>query len=141
MLRKTVVRGGQDVTKSIEVFQIATTVDITATGDYQDESQNNWDGLITVIGMRAQPIILDEPQSVDDLSLFDDSFDADTAGFVFQFTTEHFGVFSKHDKNYVVTEEVGVLTDMIDGITLSGTELVVGTNVAAKVVKSYPSDV
>lgn len=141
MLRKTVVRGGQEVTKSIEVFQIATTVDITATGDYQDESQNSWDGLITVIGMRAQPIILDEPQSVADLSEFDDTFDPETAGFVFQFTTEHVGVFSKHDKNYVVTEEVGILTDMIDGITLGGTELTVGTNISAKIVKSYPSDV
>lgn len=140
MLRKTVVRGGQDVTKSIEVFQIATTVDITATGDYQDESQNNWDGLITVIGMRSQPVILDEPFAVSDLSEYDDTFAVDTEGFVFQFTSEHYGVFSKHDRNQVVTEEVGVLKDMIDGITLSGTEMVVGTNITAKIVKSYPSE-
>lgn len=139
MLRKTVVKGGQELTKSIEVFEVATTVDITATGDYSDESQQSWDSLVTVIGMRSQPVILSEPLAVDDLSTYDDTYAGGTAGFVFQFTTEHVGAFSKHDKDYNVVDPVGVLTDMISGITLSETELVIGTNVTVRVVKSYPS--
>ena len=137
MLRKTVVRGGQDLTKSIEVFEVATTVDITATGNYEDESQQNWDSLITIIGMRAQPVILSEPVASDDLSTVSDDFAADTAGFVFRFTTEHAGVFSKHDKDYIVTDATGVLTDMVDGISLNGTEVVVGTNMSVSIVETH----
>lgn len=137
MERKTIVKSGQNVTKSMEKFMLTTTVDITATGNYEDESQQNWDALVTVIGMRAQPIVLDEPESVDDLSTIDDSYDAETAGFMFEFTTEHVGVFSEHDSNYEVTDEVGVLADMLDGISLSGTEMVYGTNINVQLVKSY----
>lgn len=139
MLRKTVVKGGQELTKSIEVFEVATTIDITATGDYSDESQQSWDSLVTVIGMRSQPVILSEPLSVNDLSTYDDTYSSGTSGFVFQFTTEHVGAFSKYDSDYNVVDPVGVLTDMISGITLSGTELVIGTNVTVRVVKSYIS--
>lgn len=135
MLRKTIVQGGQNVTKSIEVFEVATTVDITATGDYQDQSQQNWDSLITVIGMRAQPVILSEPEEVTDLTTVSDTLTG--AGFVFRFTTEHVGVFSKHDEDYNVSEEAGVLTDLLEGITLDGTELVVDTNVAVSVIETH----
>lgn len=137
MERKTIVKSGQHVTKSMEKFMLTTTVDITATGNYEDVSQQNWDALVTVIGMRAQPIVLDEPEAVADLSTVDDAYAASTAGFMFEFTTEHVGVFSEHDNNYVVTDEVGVLADMLDGISLNGTEMVYGTNINVQLVKSY----
>lgn len=136
MLRKTVVKSAQNVTKSIETFTLSTTVDITATGDYQDVSQQNWDALITVIGMRAQPIILSQPEEVD-LSEVDDTFALGTMGYTFTFTTEHVGVFSKHDKDYQVTDAVGVLSDMLDGITLDGTTMVYGTNINVLLDGSY----
>lgn len=137
MLRKTVVKSGQHLTKSIEEFQLTTTVDITATGQYDDQSQQNWDALVTVIGMRAQPVVLAEPEAVADLSTIDDTYVVGTAGYVFRFTTEHVGVFSEHDKNYEVTDEVGVLSDMLDGITLGGTTMVFGDNINVELMKSY----
>lgn len=131
--RKTVVRSGQNLTKSIEVFEVSTSVDITPTGDYEDESQQNWDSLITIIGMRAQPVILSEVEEVSDLSTVGD---LTGAGFTFRFTTEHVGVFAKHDKDYNVEDATGVLTDLLEGITLTETELVVGDNVEVSIVNT-----
>lgn len=126
MKNKSIVRSGVNVTKGLEVIKIATTIDISATGKYEDASQQAWDALITLIGMRSQPVLLTTPVSVnlsneDDVSLTGQ-------GYIFEFASEHVGTFATHDHNYEVIDPVGILRLMLDDIVLNGVAVEIGSN-------------
>lgn len=49
------------VSNLAEVYVMHTTIDITHTGDYADATQKDFEGIMQVIGLRAQPIIINNP--------------------------------------------------------------------------------
>lgn len=115
-----------DIGGSIHMVKIATTIDIRTTGEYADASQQAWDSLITVIGMRAQPVVLTEPRAI--------SFSADSevslsgTGYVFEFGTEHNEIFATHDEDSNVIDPVGILKILLEDVVLNDTTVRIGEN-------------
>jgi hypothetical protein len=86
------------------------TLDITATGDILDQTQQNLD----IISLVAQPTIMNAPLSVTLTGL------APTltgAGFVFKFAVEHADVFERSGDN------IAVLKELLHGITIDSVAL------------------
>jgi hypothetical protein len=90
------------------------TLDITATGDILDQTQQNLDDVVNIISLVAQPTIMNAPLSVTLTGL------APTltgAGFVFKFAVEHADVFERSGDN------IAVLKELLHGITIDSVAL------------------
>lgn len=91
--------------------EYATGINIRATGDIVDETQKNFEVMIQSIGLRAMPIILDEPEAVSNLENKGASA-VNGEGFVWSFSVEQEDVFASDDN------PVGLLIAEINGIVL-----------------------
>ena len=49
------------LTGNIEFFTLFTTLDITASGNFADNSQKDFESVVQVIGMRAMPTVMNNP--------------------------------------------------------------------------------
>jgi hypothetical protein len=56
--RSGVMGSAEVVTGNIEFYTLYTTIDITRTGDYSDNSQKDFESVVQVIGLRAMPIMV-----------------------------------------------------------------------------------
>ena len=115
--RKTVSKPSESVTGNIEYFTLFTTIDITATGDYEDKSQRIFDNIISLISMRAQPIVVASPYEVTTIES-EGAPSLTGAGFVFKFIVEHSGIFATVDQNYQIDDPLFYLKYMFDGVTI-----------------------
>ena len=101
------------VTGNIEFYTLYTTIDITRTGDYSDATQKDFESMVQVIGLRAQPIIMNNPVELDGTGAFLlENYGAPTlsgAGWIFKFAFEREGVHS-----------IQTLVDEMHGIVLNG---------------------
>ena len=89
----------------------ASGVNLKITGSIGDETQKNFELVVQSIGLRAMPIILNDPEAVIDLA--EDGAAALTGeGFVWQFGFEQVGIFA------TATDELGLLIEELDGIVL-----------------------
>lgn len=101
------------VTGNIEFYTLFTEIDITRTGDYSDATQKDFECMVQVIGLRAQPIIMNNPVHVNgtgDMQL--ENFGAPNltgAGWIFKFAFEREGVHS-----------LDTLKNEMHGIVLNG---------------------
>ena len=99
---------------------ITDAVDITATGDITDQSQQNFDDVVNLINLVAQPVLMNNPISV----LLDDYAPSITGdGFIFKFAVEHGQVFARNGNN------VAILGELFNGVTIDGVLLQVGSNI------------
>jgi hypothetical protein len=99
---------------------ITDAVDITATGNILDQSQQNFDDVVNLINLVAQPVLMNSPISV----LLDDYAPTLTGdGYIFKFAVEHGHVFSRNGNN------VAILAELFDGVTIDGVLLEVGSNI------------
>jgi len=102
----------------------ATGVNLTITGDIKDTSQKSFEILIQSISLRSSPVILQEPQAVQDLTASGAS-NLTGEGFVWCFATERKEQFISDD------DPVGLLKLELSGIVLpNGT--VISTSGIAK---------
>jgi hypothetical protein len=101
------------VTGNIEFFTLFTTIDLTVTGDYSDNSQKDFESVVQVIGLRAMPIVMNNPVELDGTGNFVlENYGAPSltgAGWIFKFATEMPGAHS-----------VQTLVDELHGIVLNG---------------------
>ena len=91
-------------------------VNIRVTGDYSNESQKNFEVLIQAIGLRAMPVLMNNPVPYASL----EAAGAPTLtgeGFVWKFAVEREGVFENSGPNGTIGP-VGLLVDEINGIIL-----------------------
>ena len=101
------------VTGNIEFYSLFTSLDITKTGDYADNSQKDFESVVQVIGLRAMPIIMNNPvqlNGVGDNVL--ENYGAPSltgAGWIFKFAFERESVHT-----------IDTLRDELDGIVLNG---------------------
>lgn len=117
--RKTVSTASEHFSGNIEYFTLYTSIDITATGDYEDKSQRIFDNVISLISMRAQPIVIASPYSVS--ALEDEGAQSITgAGYVFKFIVEHSGVFADVDEDYNIADPLHHLVYMFDEVDIEG---------------------
>jgi len=101
------------VTGNIEFYTLYTTIDITRTGDYSDASQKDFESVVQVIGLRAMPIMMNEPVELDGTgSNVLENYGAPTmtgAGWIYKFAFERTSVHT-----------IQTLTDELHGIVLNG---------------------
>jgi len=101
------------LTGDLEFFTLYTTIDLTVTGDFTDNTQKDFESVIQVIALRAMPVIMNNPVELDGTggNLLE-SYGAPTltgAGWIFKFA------FEKTDVHSIAT-----LTAELDGIVLNG---------------------
>ena len=46
------------VSGNIEFYTLFTSIDLTRTGDYTDNTQKDFESVVQVIGLRAQPVVM-----------------------------------------------------------------------------------
>jgi len=101
------------VSGNIEFYTLFTTIDITRTGDYKDNTQKDFESVVQVIGLRAQPVVMNNPVALNGVggNLLE-NYGASSltgAGWIFKFAFEREGVHS-----------IDTLKDELDGIVLNG---------------------
>ena len=101
---------GENLSSNINFYTIyLNTLDITATGNVADQSQQNFDDLCNLIHLAAQPVIMNNPISVN----LDGLAPTLTGpGFVFKFAVEHEDVFARNG------DAVAILKEIFEGVTI-----------------------
>jgi len=101
------------VSGNIEFYTLFTTIDITRTGDFNDNTQKDFESVVQVIGLRAQPVVMNNPVSLNGVGQnVLENYGAPTltgAGHIFKFAFEREGA-----------HNVDLLKDELDGIVLNG---------------------
>lgn len=113
LIRSGAMSSQEVVTGNIEFFTLFTKIDLTQTGDYSDNSQKDFESVVQVIGLRAMPIIMNNPVEITGVgSATLDAFGAPTltgAGWIFKFAFERENVHT-----------IQTLVDELHGIVLNG---------------------
>ena len=113
MIRSGAMGSAEVVTGNIEFYTLFTTIDITRTGNYSNNSQKDFESVVQVIGLRAMPIMMNEPVYLDGSgSSALENYGAPTltgAGWIYKFAFERASVHS-----------VQTLKDELNGIVLNG---------------------
>ena len=108
--------GSSEVLSSnIEYYTLFTSLDITRTGNFSDATQKDFESVVQVIGLRAQPVVMNNPVALDGTGAqLIQNYGAPSitgAGWIFKFAFEREGVHT-----------IDTLKDELDGIVLnSGT--------------------
>ena len=115
----------------------ATGVNIYSTGDITDESQKNFEVLIQGIGLRAMPVIMNDPTPVADVAA-EGALEITGEGYKWKFATERGNLFNNVGPNGTIGP-VGLIVDEVDGIILPNSTLLttkgVGQNIEFKVAE------
>lgn len=113
LIRSGAMGSSEVVTGNIEFFTLYTTIDITRTGDYADPTQKDFESVVQVIGLRAMPVLMNEPVYLDGAGNNRvEMYGAPTltgAGWIFKFAFERTNVHT-----------IQTLTDELYGIVLNG---------------------
>lgn len=97
------------------IQEIPRLINIQVTGNPLDESQKNFEVLLMSIGLRAMPVILNNPTAV--LELADYVLDLSGEGFIWKFAVER-GVQFYNFTPYGSPGPVGLLVDDLDGVII-----------------------
>ena len=101
------------VSGNIEFYTLFTTLDITRTGNFSDDTQKDFESVVQCIGLRAMPVVMNEPVELSGSGSFVlENYGAPTltgAGFIFKFAFEREGAHT-----------LDTLKDELDGIVLNG---------------------
>ena len=90
----------------------ASGINLKITGDIADETQKNFELMVQSIGLRAMPIILNDPEAVADLAE-DGAHSLTGEGYVWRFGVEQVDIFRTKDS------EIGLLIEEMNGVVLS----------------------
>lgn len=98
---------------NIEFYSLFTSLDITRTGDFSDNTQKDFESIVQVIGLRAMPVVMNNPVALSGVgALVLEGYGAPTltgAGWIFKFAFEREGVHT-----------IDTLRDELNGIVLNG---------------------
>jgi len=101
------------VSGNIEFYTLFTKIDITRTGDFSDNTQKDFESVVQVIGLRAQPVVMNNPVALNGVGAqVLENYGAPSltgAGFIFKFAFEREGVHT-----------IDTLKDEMNGIVLNG---------------------
>ena len=113
MIRSGAMGSLEVLTGNIEFFTLFTNLDIRVTGSYADSSQKDFESVVQVIGLRAQPIIMNTPVALNGVGQnLLENYGAPSitgAGWIFKFAFEREGVHT-----------LDTLKDELNGIVLNG---------------------
>ena len=113
---------GENLSGNINFYTlyVKSTLNIIATGNYVEQSQQNFDDVVNLINLVAQPLIMNHPLAV---NLEDLAPTLTGTGFIFKFAVEHGNVFERDG------DTVAILKELFDNVTIDGVLLLVGTNI------------
>ena len=101
------------VTGNIEFYTLYTSIDITRTGDYSDSTQKDFESVVQVIGLRAMPVIMNNPVALSGVGAnVLENYGAPSmtgAGWIFKFAFER-----------AAAHTIDTLKDELNGIVLNG---------------------
>ena len=113
LTRSGAMGSSEVVSGNIEFYTLFTKLDITQTGDYSDNSQKDFESVVQCIGLRAMPVVMNEPVELSGSGAFVlENYGAPTltgAGWIFKFAFEREGVHT-----------IDTLRDELNGIVLNG---------------------
>lgn len=113
LARSGAMGSSEVVSGNIEFYTLFTTIDITRTGDFSDNTQKDFESVVQVIGLRAQPVVMNNPVALNGSGAnVLENYGAPTltgAGYIFKFAFEREGVHS-----------VDTLKTELNGIVLNG---------------------
>jgi hypothetical protein len=103
---------------NLEYFTICTLVDITPTGvtrnkpgdEHKRDQQRNWETVLQVLGIRAQPTVVEGPMSglIDEdvlEKLFGDMYIGEQRVWIASFCIEHKDIYKKDDEQLALLAE------------------------------------
>ncbi len=112
LIRAGAMTSQEVVTGNIEFYTLFTTLDISATGDFNDPTQKDFESVVQVMGLRAMPIIMNIPVELNGVgNAVLENYGAPSitgAGWIFKFAFEREGVHS-----------IATLTNELHGIVLN----------------------
>jgi hypothetical protein len=112
LTRSGAIGSSEVVSGNIEFYTLFTKLDITQTGDYSDNSQKDFESVVQCIGLRAMPVVMNEPVELSGSGAFVlENYGAPTltgAGWIYKFAFEREGVHT-----------ITTLTDELNGIVLN----------------------
>lgn len=113
LTRSGAMNSQEVVTGNIEFYTLYTSIDLSHTGNFADATQKDFESVVQVIGLRAMPIIMNNPVALNGVgNNVLENFGAPSLtgpGWIFKFAFEREGVHS-----------IQTLTDELDGIVLNG---------------------
>ena len=113
LTRSGAMGSSEVVSGNIEFYTLFTTIDITITGDFSNNTQKDFESVVQVIGLRAQPVVMNNPVALNGSGAnVLENYGAPTltgAGHIFKFAFEREGVHS-----------VDTLKTELNGIVLNG---------------------
>ena len=113
LIRSGAMGSSEVVSGNIEFYTLFTTIDITRTGNFSDNTQKDFESVVQVIGLRAQPVVMNNPVELNGSGAnVLENYGAPTltgAGHIFKFAFEREGVHS-----------VDTLKTELNGIVLNG---------------------
>ena len=56
--RSGAMGSSETLSGNIEFYTLFTSIDISRTGDFADSSQKDFESVVQVIGLRAQPVVM-----------------------------------------------------------------------------------
>ena len=111
--RSGAMRSSEVVSGNIEFYTLFTKIDITRTGDFSDNTQKDFESVVQVIGLRAQPVVMNNPVALNGVGAqVLENYGAPSltgAGFIFKFAFEREGVHT-----------IDTLKEEMNGIVLNG---------------------
>ena len=113
LARSGAMGSSEVVSGNIDFYTLFTTIDITRTGDFSNNTQKDFESVVQVIGLRAQPVVMNNPVQLNGsgANVLENSGAPSLtgAGFIFKYAFEREGVHS-----------VDTLKNELDGIVLNG---------------------
>jgi len=112
------------VSGNIEFYTLFTTLNITRTGDYSDNTQKDFESVVQVIGLRAQPVVMNNPVTLNGAGAnVLENYGAPSltgAGYIFKFAFEREGA---HSVDLLKTELNGIVLNSGTIDTLSSVNM------------------
>lgn len=112
LTRSGAMGSSEVVSGNIEFYSLFTKLDITQTGNYSDNSQKDFESVVQCIGLRAMPVVMNEPVELSGSGAFVlENYGAPSltgAGWIYKFAFEREGVHT-----------ITTLTDELNGIVLN----------------------
>jgi len=110
LTRSGAMASSEVLSSNIEFYTLYTTIDITSTGDFSDNTQKDFESVVQVIGLRAQPVVMNNPVRLNGVGQnVLENYGAPTlsgAGWVFKFAFEREGA---HSVSMLQTELNGIV--------------------------------
>lgn len=114
-------KAGENLSSNINFYTLYVSgLDISVTGSISDQTQQNFEDVINLINLVAQPVIMNNPIAIDLTGVAPSLVGP---GFIFKFAVEHGNIFERNG------DTVAILKELFEGVTIDGVTLSIPANI------------